>query len=930
MDVGIDAGIFIGFLIINLIVGLAYSIGIKNINQYAIGHRNFSTAAIVATIVATFIGGGSFSMWTSGVYTTGLYHMLFGIGDVLGFYIICYIIAPRCGEFLGSPSVASAMGSLYSSSTIRIITALTGLFKVAGTIAMQFKVAAIILGYTFGDFGNHLMMVGALMVIIYSALGGIRAVVMTDIVQLLTFAVFIPILALIIWNQLDNSTEVAATLSSNPIFDYRVVFDFNNYLELISFVFIIITYILSALDPAMFQRIAIANNVKQIKKSFFWAAFCILLITLLTYWVAILLVTESTNLDPDKIIPHLLEHYPYVGLRGLILAGIMAMLISTADSYLNTAAILFAHDLVKPLGFIRSDKTELLISRLASVVVGVVAIVLAIAVKDMLEMILFTANFYMPIVALPLGLAIFGFRSSSKAILSGMLTGFLTTMIFLSFKIKIDPTIPAMLANALVVFSVHYLLKEPGGWVGIKDQESFNELRQEQKQQIHRFISSVKSFDLMTFFKNNTPKQESIYFSFGLFAMISMFCAMHSIPTNDHEQYSWISGFIFDSVLVIAAIFLSYPAWPERFKNENFITITWNMGTMYVMIFVSSLLVIMSNFSQLPMMIAMINLIVIAALMRWQTALLMLTIGVYSAITFFKWQTGLTALPNSNLELQFKFIYALLLITSSLIMFFKPKQEQQEFTEAKVNHLGHRVTDQEKEVEKALSLRAEFIRNIAHEFHTPQTGITSMAEALYHGYDRLSDSQRKLAAKTIFKSAARLESYSDNIINLAKLSANPYYDLKITKVDLSKLVYDRIDLCRKLYIEEESDRTFTFNVEKKIVTDCDQYYIGQALDNLIINAINYCKKGQINIILKRTTESIEFSISDEGIGIPKEEIYDIFGAFLVSSKTHTSAGGRGIGLALCKRVIEVHSGTIKAKSNGEKGATFIFTLPILV
>ena len=50
MDVGIDAGIFIGFLIINLIVGLAYSIGIKNINQYAIGHRNFSTAAIVATI----------------------------------------------------------------------------------------------------------------------------------------------------------------------------------------------------------------------------------------------------------------------------------------------------------------------------------------------------------------------------------------------------------------------------------------------------------------------------------------------------------------------------------------------------------------------------------------------------------------------------------------------------------------------------------------------------------------------------------------------------------------------------------------------------------------------------------------------------------------------------------------------------------------
>ena len=182
MNINIDSAIFIGFLVINLAVGLCYSRGIKNISQYSIGDRKFSTAAITATIIATFIGGGSFSMWTSGVYTTGFYYMLLGICDVLAFYILGYIFAPRCGEFLGKLTIAEAMGSIYGP-VVRPITAFLGLFNVAGNIAMQFKVAAIILTYAFGGLGTKFMILGALVVIIYSALEGIRAVIMTDIVN---------------------------------------------------------------------------------------------------------------------------------------------------------------------------------------------------------------------------------------------------------------------------------------------------------------------------------------------------------------------------------------------------------------------------------------------------------------------------------------------------------------------------------------------------------------------------------------------------------------------------------------------------------------------------------------------------------------------------------------------------------------------------
>ena len=72
---------------------------------------------------------------------------------------------------------------------------------------------------------------------------------------------------------------------------------------------------------------------------------------------------------------------------------------------------------------------------------------------------------------------------------------------------------------------------------------------------------------------------------------------------------------------------------------------------------------------------------------------------------------------------------------------------------------------------------------------------------------------------------------------------------------------------------------------------------------------------------------MNFVISDDGIGIPKAELFDIFEPFIVSSKTRTYAGGRGVGLAVCKKIVEAHKGTIRAESNGGKGAIFKVRLP---
>ena len=132
-------------------------------------------------------------------------------------------------------------------------------------------------------------------------------------------------------------------------------------------------------------------------------------------------------------------------------------------------------------------------------------------------------------------------------------------------------------------------------------------------------------------------------------------------------------------------------------------------------------------------------------------------------------------------------MYVLLLVSSILIVFFKPKQEYQELTEKTNEHLNGRIHNQQKEVEEALALKTEFIRNMNHEYHAPMTGVISMAETLQTGYDKLTDNQKKQAIDVIVKSAHNLRVFDENLATLSDLS-KPRYKLQKENFNFSDLV----------------------------------------------------------------------------------------------------------------------------------------------
>jgi len=476
----------------------------------------------------------------------------------------------------------------------------------------------------------------------------------------------------------------------------------------------------------------------------------------------------------------------------------------------------------------------------------------------------------------------------------------------------------------------HYILGEKGGWVGIKDKSPLLALRLERKRKINNFFQSIKTFSFIKFCQNNTPKEERIFVYFGLFSTIIIFSNAYSVPKNLYEQYMSTLNFIYYSTLVLSAVFITYPVWIEKFKNKIFISVLWNLTVFYNLVFCSSLLVVISLFNQINVAVLITGLITVAILMRWQVAISMIISGVAMSIWFYENYIELDFVPDYVVNLQFKIIYFLLLISTVLIAFLKPKQEQNQLTEDKVLHLDSQLQDHAINLEKALKVKNEFLQNIEHEGHTPITGITSTGQVLYEYYDRLSDKERKDLARNIARSSDRLLTLVNNLIDVSKLSTMKY-QLNKTRVNLTDLLYSRLEYCKKLYLEQEN-LNFLNRIEDNVLIEGDRHYITSAIDSLIINSIKHARDGDITISLHRSESELKFSISNKG-KIPPEELNAIFEPFIIGSNSRTKSGAipngqRGLGLTLCKLAIEAHGGRIWAENSLHGEVIFKFTIPV--
>jgi len=226
---------------------------------------------------------------------------------------------------------------------------------------------------------------------------------------------------------------------------------------------------------------------------------------------------------------------------------------------------------------------------------------------------------------------------------------------------------------------------------------------------------------------------------------------------------------------------------------------------------------------------------------------------------------------------------------------------------------------------KADKLKDQFLANTSHELKTPLTGIIGLTESIIDGAGGKVDSNAIYNLNIIKNSGMRLSTLINDILDFEKMK-NREIDLKLGFVDLKDISNSVIALS-KLLIAGKAIELINDIDESVPLAWADRDRLQQVLYNLIGNAIKFTEKGEIRVSAEEKNGKIHVTVSDTGIGIPKDKFDTIFSSFeQADSSIEREYGGTGIGLSITKKLVELHAGKIWLESEIGKGSTFIFTL----
>ncbi len=269
--------------------------------------------------------------------------------------------------------------------------------------------------------------------------------------------------------------------------------------------------------------------------------------------------------------------------------------------------------------------------------------------------------------------------------------------------------------------------------------------------------------------------------------------------------------------------------------------------------------------------------------------------------------------------------------TQGIITAFNELESQvKQRTEQLKNAVEKAITAKD-EASKANAAKSLFLANMSHELRTPLHGILSFSDLGARKAGKIEKEKYQQYFEAINQSGKRLLLLLNDLLDLAQLETGRS-EVDIRKNDL----YQSTSIAIKQLSQQSKDKNLCITIHcenASLSAEYDDQKIVQVINNLLSNSIKFTPENEsIDIYLStikiKNRDIAKFMIKDSGIGIPEDEFNTIFDKFIESSATQTGAGGTGLGLAICSQIIRLHRGSIYTEKTDEKGACFVFTLPV--
>ncbi|MCR5225374.1 MAG: sodium:solute symporter family protein [Alphaproteobacteria bacterium] len=420
----LDYCIIVIYLLLTLAIGYLSGRNVSTVKDYTVSDRKFSNMTMLATIFASWLGGAEIFGTAEKTYRYGTIFLLAVSGYSVNMLIVSKWMTKRIVAFKNAMSLGDIMYELYGKVG-RILTGLT-LLTCVGVVGAQVAVIGNVCNMFLGLDAKTGVIVGCIVIMLYSGFGGIRAVTFTDLLQFVILVVAIPVVISVMLSKAGGFEHLFAAVPDSLLYVSKSNQSYWDFFML----FLVIA--LPVFDPPFIQRMLMSKNTTQATNTLFVAACMHFPFMLLVGIAGFSALVVLPNIDPDMAFSSMINLALPTGLKGLAVAGILAIVMSSADSYLNVIGISFARDIVKtiypkPI----SDKAELRLIRTSTVCFGALSMFAATSFSSIMDILLFTTNFWVPFICAPMFFGV-THRVSTRSCLMGVISGCAFTLYWLT------------------------------------------------------------------------------------------------------------------------------------------------------------------------------------------------------------------------------------------------------------------------------------------------------------------------------------------------------------------------------------------------------------------------------------------------------------------------------------------------------------------
>jgi len=419
----IDNIIVFIYLISILVIGIYYRAKHSSFKNYANVESSAknSKLLLIATIFASSVGGATTFGITEKAFSGHIYYAYALILTIPIDILIAIYIVPLITKHYGAESIGDIL-STYYGNTGRFIGGVSSVIVSVGFLAAQISVSGYIFQYILEI--NHIegVILSYSIVLIYTTIGGLQSIVFTNLLQFFAMIIAIPIITFIGLSKIGFADFINNLPTENTSFDHTNLLSYTIAAAL--------SFSVMNLYPTFIQRALINKNSSQTTKAiyaksviYFLFLICITLNGLIAYK---LYPSQPSNL----VLPYLINQIIPPLIQGFVISGLLAAVMSTADSDLNVTSIALVKDIINPIFKVKNQQKLLLIARIINVVIGSFAIIVALKFNNVIDLVVFFTGFWGPVILVPLITTLFNIRIPKKIMLLSSISGGATFLLW--------------------------------------------------------------------------------------------------------------------------------------------------------------------------------------------------------------------------------------------------------------------------------------------------------------------------------------------------------------------------------------------------------------------------------------------------------------------------------------------------------------------